>query len=433
MQLKRFLGNLVKASLAMGALAVPAFAGADTYYDHGYNGQYHDDGAPCCPSNIAAPGCCYTDNCCGFPVNPAPECGFAYSPPAYARCGGCENNCCNSFLDSFAFRADFLWWRACVEGIELGSEETVISQEVASTPPRTFVTNRSHEKHSRFKYDPGFRLGLANACACDCWDFAVNWTHFRTKAKANGFSDFDAGIIFVPNFERIIDAFPLAARGRYTLNIDLVDIEFGRKFYVSSCFVLRPDFGLRVARIHQNYRADFLSATGEPSTGELVNYESNVKSRSNFLAVGPRVGLDLELDVACGLILFGQAHGSIVFGKFNNHSREHLTDFTTTTGLAVGEFEYEAHDSGHRCSRAITDLAFGVKWQRCLQWCNRSHPVSLAFAWEHHGFFNMQNFNFNSRAVFVESDFAVDTFSGRDHRQGDIFTQGLTVSLAFGF
>lgn len=423
MQLKHFLGNLVKASLALGALAVPAFAGAD-YYDHGNSGQqyiHHNDCSPC-GSN------CYTDSCCGHPINPAPECGWAYNPPAYARCGCDTNNCCSSFLDSFAFRADFLWWRACVEGIELGTEEFFESYTNSVTPPRVTVFNKAREKRHNFKYDPGFRIGLANTCACDCWDFAVNWTHFRTKAKANGFSNFENNTTFISEWERVLGAIPQFVTGHYKLNIDLVDIEFGRKFYVSNCFVLRPEFGLRVARVNQSQRV-FSESQNQPETPILSNFRSQVKARSDFLAVGPRVGIDIELDIGCGLTLFGQGAGSILFGKFDNHARENLVDFTTTSETAISDFNYEAKDSSHRCSRAITDIAFGVKWQRCIEWCNRSHPVSLAFAWEHHAFYNFNEFN------FVPGGFA---FEGGDgitgaRKHGDLFTQGLTVSLAFGF
>lgn len=213
------------------------------------------------------------------------------------------------------------------------------------------------------------------------------------------------------------------------MNLDLVDIEFGRKFYVSSCFVLRPEFGLRIARIHQNYRVESES-TVTPATGPLEAFTSDIKTRSNFLSVGPRVGLDVELHLGCGLTVFGCAAGSIVFGKFDNHAREHFVDFTTDVDPAVGTFDYEANSSAHRCSRTITDLAFGFKWDHCYEWCGRSHPVSLAFAWEHHAFYDLNNFNFASRGY---NDTDASVIGGDANRHGDLYTQGLTVSLSFGF
>jgi hypothetical protein len=311
----------------------------------------------------------------------------------------------------------------------LGTEEFVETFSTGS-PSRETVFNKSHEKRPNFKYDPGFRIGFANYCACDCWDFAVNWTHFHTKAHVRGATDLndeDEGTRFFSCWERIENVNPQFAEGRYTLNLDLVDIEFGRKFYVSNCFVLRPDFGLRIARINQNYRV-FSTSNLDSKSDPFTDFTSTVKARSNFIAVGPRVGLDVELHLGCGLTLFGCGAGSIVFGKFDNHARERLTDFGSEPN-SIESFEYEQKSSAHRCSRAITDLAFGVKWDHCYEWCGRCHPVTLAFAWEHHAFFDMNNFNFKPN-TFED----VDEFENHcSRKQGDLFTQGLTVSLCFGF
>lgn len=418
MDLRRFLGHFAKTYLAIGALSVSAFAGADD--QHFMNG----------PSSCA-PVSCPTSSCCGQPVIEAPCLGWAYNPPAYARCAGC-NTGCESFMDSFAFRADFLWWRANEEGLDLGTEETVDSFNLPSAPDRTSVVNRSHRKQPNFKYDPGFRIGLANYCACDCWDVALNWTHYHTKASVNGASDTDEGVSFFSEWERVVDANPTKAAGRYSLNLDLVDLELGRKFYVSSCFVLRPQFGLRIARINQNYRVES-EAIAVVADTPLEDYVSVVKSRSDFLSVGPRVGLDVEVQLGCGVSLFGQAAGSILFGKFDNHSKEFLTDYSTNTGLIVGEYAYEEKSSAHRCSRTVTDLAVGVKWDHCFDWCNRLHPVSIAFAWEHHAFYDMNNFNFVERGVEFNGVGGVLPNGAHSRKHGDLYTQGLTVSASFGF
>lgn len=432
MQLRRFLGNFAKVYLAIGALSVSAFAGADEYhsftsgdYHNLNNGPYHSYGDHPYGDVISSynPGCS-SNSCCGSPVNEPPVCSWGYNPPAYSKCG-CETNG-SGFFDSFGFRADFLWWRANEEGLELGTQESL--EQFLTAPTTHTIINRSRTKRPNFKYDPGFRIGLINYCVCDSWDTALNWTHFHTKAHVTGnvFSENNGGsevLTFYSDWERIAGFNPLAATGRYTLNLDLVDLEFGRKFYVSSSFVLRPQFGLRFARIHQNYRV----------ASESIDFISQAKSRSNFLAVGPRVGLDIELHVGCGLSLFGQAAGSIVFGKFDNHSRENATDFTFSSPVSSDNFEYEAKSSAYRSSRSVTDLAFGVKWDRCFEWCNRSHPVSLAFAWEHHAFYDMNNFNFVENGVFYDIPDHAVVNGAHTRKQGNLYTQGLTVSLSFGF
>lgn len=420
MNLRRFLGSFAKTTLAIGALSVSAYAGADDFH---YNDHFNNGCNPC-PQPCAS-------SCCGMPVIEAPCLGWAYNPPAYSRCANCDTNCNNSFWDSLTGRVDFLWWRASEEGIQLGTEEYVDTFTNDTSPLRATVVNRSHVKHPNFKYDPGFRLGLTNACACDCYDIAFNWTHYHTKAKTHGETDTDEGVLFFSDWERLIGPNPQAARARYSLTLDLLDLELGRKFYVSNCFVLRPNIGLRGVRIDQNYRVESESSIA-PATTVFEDYSATVKSHSDFLAIGPRVGLDVEVHLGCGLAIFGQAAGSIVFGKFDNHSREFYRDFTTselTTPVVVDEFDYEAKSSAHRTSRTITDLAIGIRWDHCFEWCNHYHPVGIAFAWEHHGFYNMNQFNFAERGYDLTT--GPNGAVGRKH--GDLYTQGLTVSATFGF
>lgn len=427
MQLRRFLSNLAKTCLAISALSVPAFAGADEIVSYGGSGpafppSYSSCCSPSCPPSCCPPSCCPQSNCCGFPCCPAPDCGWGYNPPAYPRCC-CDFDCCNND-NSFGFRADFLWWRVCEEGLELGREESVVKTTSGLESDSCTLKNVSREKRPNFKYDPGFRIGFAHFCACDCWDFAVNWTHFRSKSHVHGRSHGDTK--FFSSWERLEEAVPGFAKGQYVLSLDLVDIEFGRKFYVSNCFVLRPEFGIRIARINQNFKVFATAEEDHKSSDPFCKFNSHSKSRSDFIAAGPRIGSDIELRLNCGLTLFGCGAASIVFGKFDNHSREHFKD-PHAKNDSPSDFQYFQKSSAHRCSRAITDLAFGVKWDHCFEWCNRCHPVSLAFAWEHHAFFDMNNFNFRERGF----DYWVQDPAHRKH--GDLFTQGLTVSLVFGF
>ena len=474
MQLNRFLSSYTKLFLVLGALSISTFATADLYnqnvhdihrdqgfvvnnHDSIHHNNFHDQEfvaheGNCAPiefhnyantsvesgrENVSCNYCsssCVPSNYCGSPCLEAPALSWGYNPPAYSRCG-CDTACDNGFLDSFAFRADFLWWRANEGGLDLGTVENVVTNQGTGTPIRSIVVNTSRSKKPNFKHDPGFRIGIANHRSCDCWDFAVNWTSFHTKAVARALSanDIINESTFFSDWERVVNANSTAARGRYSLNLDLVDIEFGRKFYVSNCFILRPDFGLRIARIHQTYRVESGSFVAG-SEAILGNYVSNVKSRSNFLAVGPRVGLDIELQFCNGISLFGCAAGSIVFGKFDNHSRETLINRTIFDGSTVGTFNYDQNGSGHRCSRTITDLAVGIKWIRCFEWCNRSHPVSLAFAWEHHAFYDLNSFNFASNEVLLLGNGNNAILVDNDAKKyGNLTTQGLTLSLGFGF
>ncbi len=420
MKMKRFLGNFAKTYLVLGVLSVSAYAGADDYAYHQQGGDVN-----------CAPQCAPV--CCEAPCHEAPHCGVGYNPCARFDCGtGCSHN--------FGLRVDFLWWRACADGTELGYEET-ISSTPAGYGQEAFQTLSLRRPGEEF--EPGFRIGLNYFSPCCCWDAALNYTHFHTTAKAKGFSnvttpmfsatDFTA---FRPLWESVDNSVPGFASSKYILDLDYLDLEIGHKYYVSACFVLRPFVGLRGARINQKYRYDASANRASAVIPVSSNHFNNLtKAKNNFLGAGPRVGLDVEFDFGCNVVLFGQAGGSILFGRFENHSNENYIDFAGATSA----YRFNQHAPSERCSGTISDLAIGLKWEHCFCYCNTQYPVSLAFAWEHHGFHDFAGFGFNKNVITYdtsETPEVLPTSNANNVEQKDrgaIYTQGLTVSANFGF
>ncbi|MEI8365365.1 MAG: Lpg1974 family pore-forming outer membrane protein [Parachlamydiaceae bacterium] len=427
MEMKRFLGNIARTFLATGALSVSAFAGAD---DANMSGC------------TVAPGC--NTCCCGQPCCEPPVCGWAYNPPGYCRCNNAPNACNECWSDGLTARVDFLWWRAEVTNAEFGVEEattTVVNNGQSGGASRETVLNNEHVKGLDFKYEPGFRLGLYNACAAGCWDLGLVWTHFHSKTSESGYSDHSqleingTDLNFYPFWNRTTGVgAPDTAEGRYSIDMDLIDLEFGRKFYVSNCFVVRPHFGLRGARLNQSYRIEAMRDVPAP-TGLGEAYSLDGRLRNDFLAIGPRLGFEAQIHLGCGVSLFGDVAGSLVFGRFSRHSYQDYTDMIVPTSIGttaiINAYDYETGGNILRSTRAFTDMAVGVKWERCFEWCNRFHPVGVAFAWEQHAFFNVNNFDTIVNAYDpVTNTFVSDLGLGV---AGDLYTQGLTVSVTFGF
>jgi len=328
--------------------------------------------------------------------------------------------------------------------LDLGVEETVHAFPSLLTGSR--IDNFQSVKHPDFKFDAGFRLGLSHYSICNCYDVALNWTHLHSKATADGETTVPTtGVaggdytIFFPWWERFEGIYPDFSKSHWTLNLDLLDLEFGHKYFVACRFILRPHIGLRGARINQSYRVfSFANRfVTDPDLGFFDSYESEVKAKNNFLAIGPRIGLDLEIDLGCSLALVGEAGASLLFGRFENHNREHLTVLDTeATPPLEDHFDFFSHSHAHRTSRAVTDLAVGLEWNHCFTCCNRSHPVTIAFLWEHHGFFDFTCFKYPSNGYdpsITPAGFPLEPSQYPNCCCGDLFTQGLTLSFRFGF
>jgi len=434
MNMRSLLGRLTKVYLVIGALAASAFANADM--------------SGCAPA------------CCEPVCNAPPQCGWGYNPPAYPKCGNGSNN----FFDTLGLRVDYLYWRPSVDQLALGTEESITPITSTTGTPvggTTVAVDKSYVKRPDFGFESGFRLGFNHFCPCDCWDVALNWTHYHNKSSVSGSSDnlvlsgsgpYDVPTtpytVFVPYWERAVDVFPDKAEGHWTFDVDFIDLEFGHKYFVSSCFVLRPHLGLRGARVNQGFhvessadRAAYGDETGAGYFGVSSQYASYVDAKDDFLAIGPRIGVGLELDIGCGFSIVGEAAGSIVFGRAKKHSFENFVGALDDTGTSpvsapTAPFQYEANGSRSGSSRLISDLSFGVKWDHCINWCNQYHPLTVAILWEHHGFYGFNQFEFDSNAYTLVTTSGASPFAGgTPNRQpnGDIFTQGLTVAFNIGF
>ncbi len=377
-------------------------------------------------ANNCAPNNCNPQNdCCNLSwCNPAPQCGLGYNPSAHLQCG--NHPCCGA-MDNVSGRFDILYWRPCSDGLELGKAESFTSSSVGDD---TVLTNESHAADLKFKFDTGFRFGLGYYCPCDCWDVSLNWTHFHAKANADGAGGTTTTAPytqFVSDWERLAGNYPTDIEARWTLDMDLLDLEFAQKYYVNHCFILRPFFGLRAARIDQGYHVE-AERVGDAVTAN--NFASNADSKSDFRGIGPRVGMDAQIRLGCGVSLFGGAAASLVFGTFDRHSSEAYSRPAPTIAGPFSEFNYDPHGGGpDRCTVTMADFAIGLMWEHCFECCGCMHPFSLAFAWEQHAFYDLNHFNFAAEGLTNAG--AVNGI--HDGKTGDLSMQGLTVSAVIGF
>lgn len=418
----RFLNlstKIARVSLVLGALSVSAYVSADSI---SYGDTYHQTSSDCC-----------FQDCCD-----APQCDYAYNPSAHHKCG-CSTPC--DMWSNFSGRVDFLWWRPCSDGLQLGTEETSRSNTDGDI---VFDDEKTSVKDFHFNFDAGFRLGLGYYCPSNCWDIALNWTHFHSKAHASGFSDRKNGVSFVSDWERFFGFLPDEQRARWSLDLDMIDLEFAQMYYINHCFVVRPHFGLRAARIDQSIRIESESFTEH--TNFFHSFQSTTHATNDFKGIGPRVGLDLEVKLGCNFVLYGQGAAALVYGKFDRSSSEDLAFNSGLLGATSEDFLYEAKAHNERCTIGMSDLTFGLRWEDCFECCNRYHPIALSVAWEQHAFYDLNNFSFVPGEVGSTNSESAGNAITLDRRQngrglvssssekrGNLTTQGLTASLMLGF
>jgi hypothetical protein len=394
-------------------------------------------------SFVQADECCPPDNCT---VEYVP-----YQSSVDCKDGNGLQNCCKNvrnFMDEWGIRLDSLWWQANADGIALG-KEVLVERTGFNGDTGLFanVIRESRLKKPRLNYDAGIRFAISHQLPCCDYDLMFEWTHFYTTGHTTGKSIIDPAVqpnqyvAFIPYWETLAQNYPDGAKGRWKFDLNLYDLVVGKHFDITSCFSLRPYLGLRCAWIDQKYKVrSFVSGRNEAFNfdGASYAYTSVMHAKNDFIGAGPRLGCTANVDLYWGFSLIGNAAGSLVYGKFDRSSHEHFTN-ADHFFYKFNEFtNFDHDDRNDGCSRAITDLSIGLKWDHTCAFRSWRFPITIALSWEHHAFYDFNNFNQDANS-FLSNDETTFNF-GPDanllppsKKFGDIFTQGFTLSTHIGF
>lgn len=371
------------------------------------------------PLDIVVEGLCCTA---------APQYGYGYNPPKHFNSIFDSNQ---GIFEPLKLRFDFLWWKVCEDGVELGDSEFLGVHNAGG--PQTYKINKSKQKNLHSHFQPGFRLGVKATCPQASVDTSLVWTHFHSTGKATGRSVFNANAstTFVPAWERGVDLFPSLSKGSCCFNLDFLDLEFGRQYLTAPIFAFKPYIGLRGVRISQRYRVRSESfRTTLPSIGQSGSYVSDVSSSSDLLAVGPRLGIGLELDLCRGFSFFADAAGAFVYGRFDRHSKEYCRQYMSKDELNdFLDFYYKSSSGYCAESQTILDMLIGVKWDVCFCCFGKCYPFHFSASWEQHLFCNLNRFNFKTHGI----DMRNGNYVSSAVKRGDVALHGLTIASEFEF
>jgi hypothetical protein len=303
--------------------------------------------------------------------------------------------------------ADLLWWVAHEDGIPLYIE----NEDQAFIPN----LNNAEAKGLDWDWDLGFRVGLGYNTPHDGWDLSLTWMRVYGKAHQHGHVDSDDAIW--PSLTHPAGNLNGAALGfgpftkshsHWHLQLNQLDFDLGREFFVSKWLTLRPYFGLRSDWIHQKLEVHYNRFNG--NSGQ--DYE--VELRNHFWGIGLATGLDTQWGLGGGWSIYGNAAFAILYGIHDLDRDDELSN--------LDEFKFVNMDDTYRVSRTVGDLQLGLRWDTMFDG-DRFH-FGIQAGWEHHVYFGQNQF-----ARFVD-DQAIGNFLAN---QGDLSFQGWTLSARFDF
>lgn len=345
---------------------------------------------------------------------------------------------------------DILYWETCETGLMYGSKSHL--QGFAASTTLTQQYNKIKNVHHR--PDFGYRLGIGAHDPCGCWDIAIYWTTFTNDAHGHhdqpaSFVDWftpafgavavSTGGDIVPDGQLLGGAFPTgigasgfpvrSASAHWKLRLNLIDIELAQKHVFACGFTFRPIVGLRTALIDQRYDVKYIADTVALGTqfsftpGQPID---KISMKSDFEGVGPRIGVNGEYSLGCGISLYGYSAASLLWGMQDIQTKEKYQLVRQLGADTSSSYYFLKQKDQEGSCRAMTDLAIGFSWNYLC--CQR--VLQLKFGYEQHMVFSESTFE-------KFTNFASTSNSGTDRypqqTRGNLCVHGLVASTQIDF
>ena len=245
-------------------------------------------------------------------------------------------------------------------------------------------------KSIQFNYSPGVRLGAFYEK--DTTDLVLAFTHFYTSTNDSATGNIQ------PSFLGSVTAKPahsyLYSSGQVNQSItyNIIDFDLGKSFHPTEIIMLHPILGLMGGWIDQTINAQYQGST-----------TSNEKIMNNFKGIGPKFGIDTEINLfSCQDVhplLYASFAVSYLLGIWN------IRDTTTVT-----PYDYIAVSGTNPRMGAVTfQGALGFKFDY--------KKLQLKLAYEIN--------DWRDQVQFFDNDTGA--------HNNDLILQGLTLGLTYRF
>lgn len=252
----------------------------------------------------------------------------------------------------YTVRAEMLYLRPHVDNVKVN--DNFIQSGFQFFDPNTILIFTNNERARRFKWKPGWKVGVGYACN-DCWEADLNWTHYSSKA-------------YIADF--------LRAETDWKLHLDMIDLEVGKEMWFRNCLRIKPFAGIRFAQIKQRYEFD-VGAVGISPFG-IFPFDYSGKLKHNYLAGGPRIGFDSQFCLGCGFHFFLTGAAAWIWGEMQNRFHDNVL---------ISKLDKDHHWEG----TGITDISCGLGWSDL--WYNERRRLTFRFGYEHHWFIHQNKFD----------------------------------------
>ncbi len=360
--------------------------------------------------------------------------------------------------------ADFLYWYGRETNLSY-SQRFAMLPDNAADADTTYTAFPQNYNHLKSKWDPGVRVALGFNSECDGWDWSIVWTYFRNKSSKTSTTTFDedstdplnplgfplpnqqallnpwvnaavfgGGEIFSPVFDRV--------KAKWKLSFNQIDLELGRKYWLSQCFTMRPYTAVRGMWTKTNF--DVTGSLGPRATSDAalaVNFEKNSSDRfeNKYWGVGFLTGIQPNWYFCRTFVMYGNLDAALVWGDFKGRKKESYL-IQGESASAVPSVEYNVSNTTKEDDfgrmLGMIDVAIGLRWEDT--YCCDRYRFGLDLGWEHHLLINAglryKSIDFD-KAVSGSTPDQDDLFYSKNYQEvrSDIGMGGFVLRVRFDF
>jgi len=296
-----------------------------------------------------------------------------------------SEECCSA--NRWFSNASFIYWQAKLDGLSYAA--TGYRNEVTGQNP-----SKGELKRPDFDFKPGFKVGLGAHLPHDCWELYSEYTWLDTGSVSG--SSTSSGLTprwYNPSTNPPLEPgspFLNSARASYRTNINVVDLNLARPFYVSSSLLIKPRLGLKGAYLSHKYD---------------VNYQSqwHIDLDQTFWGIGIHGAFDTKWWITEKFGLYGNVAISPLWGEFDSKRKD------TESGETYLNTNYQFHTI-----KPVLELALGLNFKTPI---GASSQFLISGGYEGQIWFSQNQF--------------LRTYAPKSC--GDLTLQGLTLKFRFDF
>lgn len=314
----------------------------------------------------------------------------------------------------FFSTASFIYWNAKMEGVAYAGDGRA---QVGTAPPASF--SRGSIKDVTANCQPGFKVGAGLNFKRDGWDLFLNYTWLNPASHHNsaeqhlshGALRTEWVVPTINNPSPIILPL-LSAHNHWKMSFNVLDVELGRSFYISSKLTTRPFIGCKAAWLTQQNRINYeldLSVVNPTIFPSNVN----ITMKQDFVGFGLRGGMNTAWELAKHWSIYGNFAVSLLWSEFDNSRKD--SQITQALKAQSSSFftSFDVKENFHTL-RPVLEMALGLMYSHDF-YQGKSRLIVYA-GWEEQFWYKQNEF-----------------IAPVNLNDGDLTLQGLTTGIGYAF